>query len=98
MEGGATLRQHLKVGERNSRRQVEQLHKTCPPGTLHIWEWFLALGRGRQRSEGKPCPISYTEIVSWASLTNTRPTPSEVEVLKWLDAVYLTVAMENNSG
>jgi len=35
--------------------------------------------------------LSYTEIYAWSQLTNSEVTPKELDILKQLDYLYLTV-------
>ena len=90
-EGNGSLREHLRVSERNSRRQTRRLHLRPPPGTEHVWGWFKELVRGRS-ADG----LSYAEIAAWADLTRSAPTPMEVEAVKLLDAIRLDVLRREN--
>jgi len=91
MEAGVSMRAHLRVVERNTRRQVERLHKRCPEGALHVWEWFIELCGGRQSGFGGAEPITYAEILAWSTLTAARPTATEISMLKSLDQLFLSV-------
>ena len=97
VEGDATLRKHLEVAQRVSRRQVARLHLACPEGAQHIWDWFLDLCSGRQRMDrGQPCPLTYSEVSAWAQLLRRRLLPFEVRQLKMLDSLYIQTWRQQN--
>ena len=98
IEGNAPIREHLRVAERNSRCQVERLHRRVPQGTERVWEWFQELRRGLFSTHGNLIALTYAEIAAWAALTRTRVRPLEVARLRALDRVFLAVALRSKKN
>jgi hypothetical protein len=87
---GATLRQHLDIIWQQTGKKPEQLEiMKCPDLLAHIWYWFLELNQSRQHSEMGAMPISFSEILAWATLSGVSPLPNEIRVLKQLDSVAM---------
>jgi hypothetical protein len=61
----------------------------CPPILEHVWRWFIQLNGQRQIGMNAN-PLSFQEIISWANLMHTHPTPFEVECLCLADHVWLS--------
>lgn len=78
---------------------VEQLATPpCPPCLRYLWDWFCDLSSARGGSGFSLAPIGYVEIDAWARLTDVRPTPWEVGVLRRLDATLLRTISDARSG
>ena len=60
-----------------------------PNVVVHIWEWFNTLNDARASTGFGVSPITYSEILAWSSLTNNKPSPWEVAVIKLLDTLYI---------
>lgn len=56
----------------------------------HVWQWFWFLHSTRSSGMNGPLPISYLEINSWQETTHTPIRPFEVNIIKQLDATYLS--------
>lgn len=63
----------------------------CPEELAYVWAWFLELHATRGFNGMVPNPITFAEIGAWSSLTRTFPLPSEVDLLRRLDMVWMTV-------
>ena len=54
-----------------------------------VWQWFNELHSSRQSNGTGMCPLSYTEIHSWCTLTGIAPSPWEVNVLIQIDKKFM---------
>lgn len=60
-----------------------------------VWAWFNKLNNARHYSDmGSALPITYSEIESWSNVTETYPTPFEVDVIKLIDGVSMSTKKE----
>lgn len=59
------------------------------PAVEHLWSWFDQLSGTRGGGFG-PAPLTYQELDAWARLTDSRPTPWEVEQILRLDRLWLS--------
>ena len=69
-----------------------------PEQVDHVWSWFWQLSEKRQRGFDSPNPISYSDVESWARLTNNYILPEEVEAIMALDSAYLTAINEEQKA
>ncbi|NSX91468.1 phage tail assembly chaperone [Agrobacterium tumefaciens] len=60
-----------------------------PAGGELLWKWFMALHKTRQAGMNGPQPISFTEMQSYARLTNQQIEPRHVAILIAMDQAYL---------
>lgn len=60
-----------------------------------MWEWFWDLRKTTGSGFSSPNPITYTEIKNWAELKNITIYPYEVEIIRYLDEVFLTETMKD---
>jgi hypothetical protein len=60
-----------------------------PDAFAHVWEWFTELSNARGAGAFSLNPISFQDMESWARLSGTHLTPSEVGLLRRLDEVFL---------
>jgi hypothetical protein len=60
-----------------------------PSGGELLWKWFMALHKTRQAGMAGPQPISFTEMQSYARLTNQHIEPRHVDILVAMDQAYL---------
>lgn len=88
---GCTARQHLERIWEQTGRKPALLEDEPPlhPAVEHIWSWFNRLSGTRGGGFG-PAPITFQEIDAWARLTDSRPTPWEIEQLLRLDQIWLS--------
>jgi hypothetical protein len=64
-----------------------------PVGGKHIWTWFCELSSSR--SSGMSAnPLSFLEIEAWCRLVGVRPNPTEIRLIKALDASWLAIQHE----
>lgn len=92
---GRSLREHLESVERQTGKTPAKLiGPELDVSGAHIWEWFLDLHGTRGSNGFGPSSISYSEILAWSFLTQQRPTPWEISVLKRLDDVFLRHAAD----
>lgn len=71
--------------------------KTEPvPGyAIHIWNAFMELVNCRP---AKYAPISWVELKAYVELTETKLTPSDVNMLRAMDRQYLESIPKDNQG
>ncbi|MEO7031122.1 MAG: hypothetical protein ABI351_11975 [Herbaspirillum sp.] len=79
-----------QTGE-NPKELTDLLSFECPNLLWHVWQMFLSLNQSRSNNGFGASPISYTEMLAWATLTDIRPTPYEVSAIKSLDTVYMAI-------
>ena len=92
-QNGVTVREHLEVVERQTKKRPKELEGPDFPYELaHIWSAFLYLCSGRSSGFNGPEGLSFSEIKAWSELTATPVSPSDVEIIKKLDSVYLRAA------
>ncbi len=98
-KGGAPLT-HLVAVEKQTGKAPPELvtyyELECPDELFNYWNDFLEISKRRQTTESGPNPISFEEIHSWQCLYNETVTPLQIDVICWLDNVWLTVWMEKN--
>jgi len=86
---GKPLRSHLESIYRQTGHKPEKLINTdCPESMQYLWEYFLELHNTRGGGMGISS-ISYTEMQAWCSLLSIHITPTEVEIIKMIDACFL---------
>ena len=61
----------------------------------HIWQWFLQLSATRGGGFG-PAPVTFQDLLAWATLMQTEPTPWEIEQIMMIDGVWLKVQAEKS--
>ena len=59
-----------------------------PEEFKHVLDWYQDLEQGRVFGMNGPEPMTYQEIMAWALLKETEPTPFEVQVIRMLDASW----------
>lgn len=82
----------MQAAERQSRRQVPELHRECPVGLSHIWSWLSELRAWRNDPNEAQSPLTFSEIDAWARLTRRRPTVDEVHTLRMLSLLMRSEA------
>jgi hypothetical protein len=88
---GGSLRDNLiSVWEQTGVKPDELVEVDCPEGIKHVWGWFLRMHKRRGMGATAPNPITHPEIMAWAYLADTDPTPFEVECLEGLDDLWLS--------
>jgi hypothetical protein len=86
---GSTLRESLESLLTNHNIKDPMLEPvTVSNCVTYLWEFILDLNSTRQSGMGVNA-ISYTEIVSWCTLTGNKLSPYETRVIKMLDRVFL---------
>ena len=95
-EDGSTVRDHLEAS--GSAYALAQLVPPEFPEELeYLWSWSLELhGRSGVSMAGLN-PLTFQTIEAWAVLTDTVPTPQEVEGLILLDSALRPVADEKKT-
>lgn len=88
---GGTNRDHLEaVARMTGERPAELEVKPCPEVFVHAWGWFLELNRARTSNGFGINPISFCEIVAWASLTGRNPSALDILAIREIDTAYVT--------
>lgn len=69
----------------------------------YLLDWFWELGASRSfvsigMGGGRHAPLSYVEMESWAFLRKLELTSWEVQAIKTLDGVYLSVVNKQTAG
>lgn len=67
----------------------------APPLPLelaHVWAWFLELSEARASGSLGTSPITFGEMLAWAQLTDRKPRPFEITLLRALDRALLAAA------
>ena len=91
-KNGTTMRQHLMQVKKQIKHAPEGLiGPKLPRDMAYLWEMFLSLNAGRGGGEGGPDPLSYVEIKAWCDLCEADLTVWELDILKRLDAAFLSV-------
>jgi hypothetical protein len=86
---GSTLRESLESLLANHGIKDPMLEPVDVSNCVtYLWEFILDLNSTRQSGMGVNA-ISYTEIVSWCTLTGNKLSPYETRVIKMLDRVFL---------
>lgn len=60
----------------------------CPYELEYLYTWFVELGSTRQSGMGL-CPITFTEMQSWAELIGITLSAFEVRTLRRIDTLYV---------
>lgn len=94
---GHTLREHLEAAKKQGADPAELRDLVAPEGVEHVWQWFLALHRGRASGFG-PSGLSHAEIEAWSRLYGLRPSPFELDCLVALDGAFLRHAASREPG
>jgi hypothetical protein len=78
-------KENLLAVWKQTKRKPKELEEQppLPPLMAHFWGWYMELHNGEK--------LRFSEIESWGRLTGRDVTPQEVEILKTLNSVYLTV-------
>lgn len=89
-DDGASLRAHLESLYRQTGVCPEQLNvDPIPQELIYLWNWWAQLEKTRMPSMSGISSITYTEIDSWARLSNIKLTAFEVKCLIALDTVFV---------
>lgn len=59
-----------------------------PVSGKYLWDWFWELHNGRSYGLATN-PLSYADMASWASLVGAEPSPSDIRVIKSMDAKFI---------
>ncbi|MCF3934351.1 hypothetical protein L1787_13120 [Acuticoccus sp. M5D2P5] len=60
-----------------------------PECAAHVWAWFWQLSNARGGGGFSIASIAYSEIAAWGELTLADPTPTEIGMIKAMDAAFL---------
>jgi hypothetical protein len=89
-DDGGTLRKHLEIVARQTGSIPKELEPIeCPDAMIHVWRMFLELTSGRGNNGFGINPISYPDILAWACLVDSQPTPMEIRAIKAVDAAFM---------
>lgn len=95
---GVTLRAHLQqVAKVTGHTPPDLIEPPFPDRASHIWQAFVELHAGRSYSGGGPNPLSWSEMLAWATLMGLGLKEWEIRAIKALDGVWLRVMGEDNS-
>jgi len=91
-QSGVTEREHLEQVEKQTGIRPKGLDGPTLPFLLsHLWSAFLHLNSSRSSGMSSN-PITFQEIKAWAELTSTPLNPTDVEIIKRLDTLYIRSA------
>ena len=89
---GVSLRVHLEsVAQQTGIRPPDLDGPAIPHNVAHVWGWFRELNQARTSNGFGMNPLTYSEIEAWSRISGTVTRPQEIQLLKRLDAVYLSV-------
>jgi hypothetical protein len=78
---------------RQTGTKPDQLDKySLPYSMTYVWEAFQRLHSTREYTEFGSRAITYTEIKSWMDLFNMNLLPKEIECIKILDNMFLSIS------
>ncbi len=77
----------MEKAEERSGQLIED--EELPAAGEHLWAWFWTLDGGRGYGLAGPLPLTYSDIAAWASLHGIEIQPSEVEIIKAMDAARI---------
>ncbi|HHT7871385.1 phage tail assembly chaperone [Pasteurella multocida] len=93
-ESDSTLREHLQAIAEQTGTTPEELDNPEPNlAVQHLLVIFQQLSLSRQAGMVLN-PITYSEIVAWSQLYQTRLSMWEIDVLKRIDLVFLNIQNE----
>lgn len=69
-----------------------------PPPANHLWRAFQFLQQTRGSGYGSPLPITYAEILAYATLMEDHLEPWEVSMVKTLDLIFMENGVTDVSG
>lgn len=89
-DDGATLREHLESGWRQTGIKSPELDVGEPPHcVMYLWFWFLELHRVRTSNGFGPNAIDYVAIDAWQRVTARKLDAWEVDTVFMLDQIYI---------
>jgi hypothetical protein len=93
---GRTRRAHLEHAARFSAPGAAEAlaGPALPEEFADLWMGFVELGVSRPMPKGVPQRFSYAELDAWARLTGRSLSPTEVAILRELDALWLAPAKD----
>lgn len=68
-----------------------------PEPARHLWRAFVSLQQTRGANYGIPHPITYVEILAYATLMGDHLEPWEVALVKTLDLIFLENGVDHGS-
>ena len=96
-EDGVPLRSKLEHIARTTGKRPAALNgPSIPRPLVYLWNWFQDLNRARSYNGFGPDPITYPDFQAWAALTESRPRPREIALLKDLDLLWLRIQGERS--
>lgn len=93
---GRRVRDHLLMVSRMGVPVPELEISPFPEPASHLWRAFNLIQLGRQKAFQGSQPITYTEILSYATLMGDPLAHWEVHLIKVLDIIYLSAERESN--
>ena len=93
---GYKVRDHLLILSRAGIRVPELELPPFPQPALHLWRVFNHLQLSRQVAFRGGQPITYTEILAYATLMGDPLESWEVSLIKTLDLIYLNAEGVND--
>lgn len=85
MPDGATVREHLQAGARQTGVADPRLVARVPAGGAALWEAFVALSAARPPGFDAMGAIPPSELLAWQRLHGVRFSAWEVETLEHMD-------------
>lgn len=87
----ASKREHLQSVEKQTGKKLKDLELPhVPQELMYLYQWARSLIRADSQ-------VSYSEILAWATLLKTMPSPWEVDVLTTIDAIYHKVRHDSQT-
>lgn len=96
--GAGSVRDHMEQVARAQGVDVDDLlerPQELPETVAHLWVAFCQMSNARTSNGFGPNPLTYHDVEAWSRVTGVELTAWEIDVLKRLDVVFLTVATKN---
>lgn len=90
----------LQMVEKSTGKTPEELKEyyslECPDCYINYWHDFLELNRQRIFTENGPCALSYRDLEAWAFLFDIKPTQHQVNIIFFIDSIWLKVYVKKH--
>ena len=67
-----------------------------PDGGELLWEWFWEMASGRGSSGFGPQPLSWQDMVAWASISGIELQPWQAVIIRSMDRAWLAAVAEQS--
>lgn len=88
----AHVRQYAEQADLVLEDALERLgldKPVIPAGWECLWDWFWELNAGRGSNGFGPLPLTWSDMLAWASIYGMKLHPWQAHVLRGMDAAWL---------